>query len=315
MLLAAASHGLAQTPTDTVITRREGSEQTVKRRGTIVEWKGMSLTINSIGRDRDIDDDEIVEVQTQWSDDYRSGVADLKAGKTQIAIVKLQEALKNEPRPWAKRIVRSHLVDAFQSIEKPASAVEQFLQIVREDPYTRFLHLAPLPWAGAANSLDRPAQKWIDSQLPVEQLIGASWLLAGADRDQAIKILGELARDIDPGISSLAIAQLWRIRTNVNAKQVSVWEGIVEKMPSSLQAGPWLVLADAQSRAGQVDDALVNLMRIPILYADQRSLAAAALYRTASLLHNKGQTKRAQSILNELMSVYPQTIWAEQARQ
>jgi tetratricopeptide (TPR) repeat protein len=313
--LAISRIGSAQTQPDTVVTLRKESDQTIKRRGTIVQWKGMSLTIHSSGRDREIDNDDIVEVQTKWSEDYRSGIAELKTGKTQIAIVKLQEALKNESRPWAQRIIRSHLVDAFQSIEKPAAAVDQFLQIVREDPHTRFLHLAPLPWTGSTNSLDQPAQKWIESDEPVQQLIGASWLLGGAQRAKAIEVLQDLSRDIDTGIRNVAIAQLWRVRANVNLKQTQVWQQIIDQMPRSLRAGPCFVLADAQSRAGQVDEAQVNLMRIPILYADQRSLSAAALYRTANLLHNSGQPERAQTILDELVAKYPQTVWAQQVTQ
>lgn len=304
--------GLAQTDGDIVITRRAGSDS-VKRGGKIVEWKGASLTLNTTARNREIDNDEIVEIQTQWSEDYHSGITELKIGKTQIGIVKLQEALRNESRPWAKRIIRSHLVDGFMSIEKHADAVEQFLQIIREDPYTRFINITPLPWTGSTHSLDRPARKWIESNDSLTQLIGASWLLGGTDRDKAIVILEQLTKDFDAGIRNLAIAQLWRVRATANPKQIAVWQGIVEKMPRSLRAGPYFVLSEAQSRVDQVDDALVNLMRIPIQYPQQRTLAAAALYRTARLLHNRGQAGRAQSVLNELVTKYPQTIWADQA--
>ena len=280
-----------------------------------MEWKGRSITLSSGDRDREIDNDDVVEVQTRWSEDYRAGVAELKKGKTQIAILKLQEALKVEARPWARRIIRSHLVDAFESIEQTAPAIDQFLQIVREDPETRFLHLAPLPWTGSTNSLDQPAKNWIQSDEPIQRLIGASWLLGGNQRAEAIEILEVLSRNVDVGVSNVAIAQLWRLRTNVDAKQIQLWQQIIERMPRSLRAGPYFVLADAQSRAGQVEQAKVNLMRIPILYPDQRLLAAAALYRTANLLQNTGQSDQAQTILGELVADYPQTIWARQATQ
>ena len=305
----------AQTESDTVVVRRQDSQQTLKRRGTIVEWKGLSLTLNSNGREREIDNDEIVEVQTGWGQDYVEGVRELKQGKTNQAVIKLQSALASESRPWAKRIIRSRLVDAFQTLEQPAAAVEQFLLIVREDPQTRFLHLAPLPWTGSSNALQSQAQQWIQSREPLMQLIGASWLLSGPQRQQAIKVLESLARDIDARIKNIAIAQLWRTRTTVNQRQTEVWQGIIEKMPRSLRAGPYLVLADAQARTGLTELAQINLMRIPILYPDQQSLSAAALYRAANLMHNGGDTQRAQSLLNELVTNYPQTIWAQQATQ
>ena len=300
---------------DVVVTRRKDSEQTLKRKGTIIEWKGLSLTINSNGIEREIDNDQIIDIQTQWSNAYRTGLAELDSGNAQFAIVNFQEALKNESRPWAQRIIRAKLVDAFQLIEKHADAVGQFLEIVRDDPQTRFLYLAPLPWTGSSNTLDQSARQWIESRDTVSQLIGASWLLGGTHRDQAIKTLEELSRDIDPRIKSIAIAQLWRTRVNVNAKQVEVWQGIAEQMPLDLRAGPYLVLANAQARVGSTELAIVNLMRIPILYSEQKTLSAAALYRSGSLLHNKGQTEQAQTLLNELITNYPQTIWAKQATQ
>ena len=313
--MSVATAGFSQTEADTVIVRRADSQDTIKRKGTIVEWKGMLLTLHSTGRDREIDNDEIVEVQTTWNQDYVDGVTEYNQGKTQQAIVKFQSALNSESRPWAKRIIRSRLVVAFQMMEQPAAAIEQFVQILKEDPQTRFLHFAPLSWTGSSNALQPQAQQWIESREPVMQLLGASWLLGGPNREQAIKLLETLTRDIDARIKNIAIAQLWRTRTNVNPRQTEVWQGIIQKMPRSMRAGPYFVLADAQSRSGQLDLAQINLMRIPILYPDQKSLSAAALYRVAGLLNNSGKTKQAQSIVNELVTQYSQTIWAQQATQ
>lgn len=306
----------AQPALDTIVVRRENSEQTLKRRGSIVQWQGRTLTLHSNGRDREIDNDQIVEVQTAWSQEYVDAVALFNQGQTKEAIAKFQTALIQESRIWAKPIIRSYLVEAFQMVEQPGSAIEQFLQIVRDDPQTRFLPFAPLPWSSAANSLNvQSTEQWLASREPVIQLIGASWLLGGPKRDEAIKTLESLTRDIDPRISHLAIAQLWRTRTNVNLKQTEVWRDIIEKMPRPVRGGPYFVLAEAQARLGQSDAAQISLMRIPILYSKQKSLSAAALYRTASLMHNLGNSEQAQSILNELVLNYPQTIWAKQATQ
>ena len=300
---------------DTVITQKRGAEKTVKRHGKIVDWRGGALTLEFNGREREIDNAEIVQLQTAWNQSYRAGQSELRQGRTKLAIEQFGDAIEKETRPWARRIIRSHLVEAHLAVEQPADAVKQFLEIVSEDPQTRFLHLAPVPWAGSGNALVQQAEKWIEARQPVVQLIGASWLLAGPKRSQAIKRLEELSRDIDPGVRSIAIAQLWRTRANVSAKQTGVWETLVEKMPRKLRAGPLLVLADAQSKCQKTDQALLNLMRIPILYPERRSLGAAALYRSASLLNNKGQAKQAKAILNELTTKYPETIWAQQANQ
>lgn len=312
-LSSATNLAEAQEFEDIVITRKAGSDKTVKRRGRIVAWKGMSLTIHSTNRDREIDNDEIVELQTKWNGFYLSGLQELRAGRTRIAIEKLNQALSEEKRPWAKRIIRSKLVDAHQLIDQPEAAVKHFLEILREDPQSRFLNLTPLPWAGSGNSLVQQSEKWLASRDPATQLIGASWALAGPNRDKAQKVLLSLSNDIDARIRSIAIGQLWRTRANVSEKQTEVWQGLASKMNREYRAGPTFVLAKAQAQCQKTDEALINFMRIPILYPNQRYLCAAALYRAANLLHNSGKSEQGRSLLNELISKYPESIWAQQA--
>jgi len=306
---------LFQQPEDVVFIRKPGGEKTIKRSGEIVQWKGGSLTIHSNGSDREVDNDEIVKLQTTWNKAYRSGLTEMGNGRTRIAIQHFQEALKSERRPWAARIIRSKLIVAFQSIGQPGDAVNQFLTIVDEDSQTRFLNIAPLPWTGSGSELVQQAEKWAEASDPTIKLVGASWMLAGPKREQAVKLLERLSRDIDPRVQSIAIAQLWRSRTNVNAKQTEVWQGLIEKMPRDFRAGPFYVLANAQANCQKIDESLINLMRITILYPEQRTLSAAALYRSAGLLQNKGQKQKANSILNELVTQHPETIWAQQVNQ
>ena len=307
--------GTLQAQLDVVVVKRKRDEGTINRKGAIVEWAGLSLTLSSNGRESEIDNEEIVDVQTKWNPDYLTGLSERNAGRTQVAIHRFQTALTTETRPWAQRIIRAKLVDAMMEVEKPAEAVQQFMRIRREDPQTRFAYLAPLPWTNTGSKLDRQAAEWMKLRDPMSQLIGASWMLGGPNNDVALKQLNELSSSIDPTIQALATAQMWRVRVGVNEKQVQVWLSILGQMPRESKAGPYFVLADAQARAGNVERALVNLMRIPINYSDQRSLAAAALYRTAGLLHNKGEEKKAQAILEELVKRHPHTIWAQQASQ
>lgn len=317
LLVSLGNVGLAQNqaPPDLVVVRRAKSNDTIKRRGTIVQWQGMTLTLHSGGRNREIDNDDIVDFQTAWSKEYVDGVNALRQGKARESLALLQSALSGESRLWAKAIIRSKMVVANQLLEQNASAVEQFLAIVKEDPQSRFLHLAPVAWSGSSSLADSQAEQWINSKEPIVQIIGASWLLAGQKKAEAVKVLDELSRDIDANIKNLAIAQLWRTRTNVNARQIQVWEGIVEKMPRKLRGGPYFVLAQAQAQAGLAESAEINLMRIPILNSEQKALSAEALHRVASLLNNAGKTSESQSVLSELVKKFPQTIWAQQATQ
>ncbi|MDA7858378.1 tetratricopeptide repeat protein [Mariniblastus sp.] len=301
--------------TDTVVTRRKDGAPTVNRKGTITQWIGDSLTINSNGVERKIDNDSIIKIETEWGDNYKLGMQELNSGNPSFAIVQFEEALTNETRPWAKLIIRAHLIEAYQSIEKYADAIRHFQTILREDPQTRFLPLAPICWTSSGTVMADITSRLGNSRDSFLQLIGASWMLANRQRNAGIEILQTLSEDIDPRIKNIAIVQLWRTRLNVTDKQVKPWEKTILGLPREFRAGPYLVLAEAQSRVGQTQPAIANLMRIPILFPEQKSLVAAALYRAGNLLENQGKSDLAQSILNELVTLYPQTIWAKQINQ
>ena len=306
---------LAIGQTDTVVTQRKDGAPTVNRKGTITQWVGDSLTINSKGVERKIDNDTIIKIETEWGDNYQQGVQELNSGNPSFAIVQFEEALTSETRSWAKLIIRAQLIEAYQSIEKYSDAIRHFETILREDPQTRFLPLAPICWTGTGTVMADTTSRLGKSRDSFLQLIGASWMLASPQRNAGIEILQTLSGDIDPRIKNIAIVQLWRTRLNVTDKQIKPWEKTIHGLPRVFRAGPYLVLAEAQSRVGQTQSAIVNLMRIPILFPEQKSLVAAALYRTGNLLDNQGKSDLAQSIFNELVTLYPQTVWAKQINQ
>lgn len=314
LLSNGSSSSFAHSQEDIVVTRRKNSQETVKRRGTIKEWKGFAITITTNVGEKEIENDAIVEVQTNWQPDYVAGLQSLESGDLTAAIKQFRAALKSERRTWAQRIIRADLVRAYQATENHLAAVEQFLAITGEDPQTRFFHLCPLPWLPSNAAMNQPAQQWMKSNDPVQRLIGASWLLTGREQESSVKVLDELSRDIDANIKYLAIAQLWRTRSlSVNARQIEVWEKLISSMPKPIRAGPWLILSEAQSRADQVNEATINLLRIPILYPEQIGLSGAALYRAGHLLHNTGRTYESQTVWNELRQKHPGSIWAQQA--
>lgn len=306
---------VGQERVDVIVTKRENGKETVKRRGEIVDWKGDSLTLRSNGRDREIKNQEIVEVQTAWTEEYVQGCQFYEQGNVAKAAELLQKAIQTDPRDWADRIARAKLIDIYLTLEQPAAAVEQFIQILADDRETRFFYQMPIPWFDSGQNLIQPARKWISTNDPVGKLLGASWLIESPDRDKAIKVLEELSGHADPTVKSFAIAQLWRIRPNPSSKQVEVWKNLVNKMPRDLRAGPLSLLANGQMRAGQANEAMISLMKIRILYPKQKTLGAAALYRASLLLQNKGNTSQAKLMLSELVSQFPQSVWARQAGQ
>ena len=302
--------------TDIVVTQREPGSPIVNRKGTITNWIGDSLTIDSKGVEREIDNNTILKFETTWGNSYQLGKQELDSGNPSFAIVQFEEALTNETRPWAKLIIRAQLIDAYQSTEKYADAIRHFEAILRQDPQTRFFPLAPICWTGTGTVPADTTSRLGNSRNPFLQLIGASWMLSKPpQRNTGIQLLQTLSEDIDPRIKNIAIVQLWRTRLNVTDKQIRPWKNIISSLPREFRAGPYFVLAEAQTRVGQTQTAIANLMRIPILFPKQKSLVAAALYRVGNLLDNQGEAELAKSIFNELVTLYPQTVWAKQLSQ
>lgn len=305
--------GLAQV--DTVVTRGDNSSATAKHRGVITNWTGPSLSLQNGTRTREIDNDRIVEIQTSWNPDYLLGKQLLETGKVSQAAAKLRTALAGETRPWAQTIIRSELVRALSAAEDYPVAIQEFAKIIAADPNTRFMHLVPLPWSGSVGnaSVEKIAQPLLASSETALQLIGASWLTGGSDRARARRVLEKLATDDEPEIAGLAAAQLWRTEiASVDQMKAGHWEQRILQMPNSVRAGPYYVLAMAQARLNQDQQAAVNLMRIPILFPEQEALCSASLYKCAKLLHNSGQTDEAKTLWTELLQNHPESIWAKQ---
>ena len=312
-IVGAAPHLLAQD----VVTLRTGPDQTVKRRGTIVEWLGNTITMEINGRPRSIDTDELVDVETPWPAGYDQAAGLLKQRQFAAAAPLLQQALTEEQRPWARRIILARLVECSLALDDPRTGMLAFVQIVKEDPDTRFFHLAPLPWLSSlgADAMAGATKPWLQSSEPVERLFGAAWNLSGADLQAADAVLAELEQTAGPNIASLARAQRWRVqRIAADQPRIDRWAAQVRGMPHAVRAGALLMLADAQTRNGLETDAAINLMRVVALYPAQYQLAAYALYECGQLRHNAGRPEEARRLWNEASREYGLSSWSRQAQ-
>lgn len=311
ILLLSHSAAVSQ---DVVVIRHSDGKKELKRKGQIDQWIGQTLTLKSDLGVRNIDNDKIIRVETKWSEDYQAGLQLMAANQFSPAIKRFQTALKSEQRPWAKNVIRAKIVHCATSIESYGLAATRFEEIVKHDPQTRFLNMAPIKWTSTAGStnLGSLAKEWMDTNDPTLQLIGASWSTTGITKKQAVSKLEQLTKDFDPKIAGLAAAQLWKARgLSATEKQIDVWIKKLDQLPENLRAGPWFVIAEAQRRAKLNEKAAINFMRVPILYPEQRSLSAAALYQVAGLMHNTNRLSEEAILKNELKENFGDTIWAK----
>jgi len=288
-----------------VVVEKKPDGTTVKRQGEIVDWIGVSLKLDQSGRMREIDNDQIESIETRWPPEYTQALSQIENGELAQAASALGEALEQERRLWAQNVILAKLIGVQQALEQHVSAAQTFFRLVGNDPQSRFLHLAPLPWETGKSGGNLPsaaqAQQWLESgghagsDLAAVSLVAASWLMTSRPQD-ARPVLEELANDLDPTISALAVGR----------RRLAI-------MPQAASAGPLYTIASATSQASMNDLALRDFMRIVILHPDQGIIAAPALYRAANLLHNEGRTQVAASLVEELKTKYPQSPWAREA--
>ena len=243
------------------------------------------------------------------------------AGKTNQAIQKYLDALTEEQRPWAQRIIRSKLMTAYQLIGNSTAAIQEFRTIIEQDPNSRFIDQMPLPWSNRVPRVTG-ASDWLDSDQPPIRLLGAGWSLTSQTNQQkkAAAALDDLAGDLDPRIRDLATSQLWRLRTRLNPRQIQQWQRVVNEMEPVNRAGALLILANAQRKQGDLDSALLNWMKIVTLHEQQSPLVAASLFQIASALKsyspestNQKTYPKAEQFLAELQQRFPESTWAQQA--
>ena len=294
---------------DSIVHQSENG-RAVRREGMIIAWSGLTLRLQQSGRTRDFDGAEVIAIETRWPNGYEQGLQELARRDYASALSSFSEALVQEQRPWAKNIIRSKRLACLLAAEELPAAAQTFFEIIAADPQSRFAPMCPLRWTGNQSGMNKMAADWINSDEPIVQLLGASWLI-GTDAKTARPVLEELTRDIDPTVAGLAVGQLWNARqTKMTAAEIDVWRKKIETMPIPARAGARFAIAAAQSRSGFTEAAITSYMRVAILHPDQPLISAPALYQSAALLHNTGHSDSASRLMIELKSKYPASNWS-----
>jgi tetratricopeptide (TPR) repeat protein len=277
----------------------------VKRTGQILDYTGAELKLRtSLGLDETIPASRVVEFQTKWTPSHQEGDAARTKGQLDEAVAAYRLALAEERRPWARRRIAAELAGAYLEAGRIESAGDEFLAIVASDPATMHFDIIPIAWRpgppGAA--LERHASGWLQrAQAPVARVLGASWLLAGPRRVEAIAALEQLVKSTDSRVAGLAAIQLWRTRLiTATAADVAAWRGQLEKMPPEIQAAGWYVLGDVYARLDQPDQAALAYLKAPIVFRSQRAMAADALLAAGRQLEKMGRRDQAAGLYREL---------------
>jgi tetratricopeptide (TPR) repeat protein len=276
----------------------------IKKQGQILDYTGTELKLRtSLGRDETIFAGRILEFKTTWTPQHLAGDAARAAGNLDEAIAAYEEARRVETRPWAVRQIMAELAGTYLEAGRIDQAGDEFMAIVASDPVTQHYETIPIAWRAAAPDagLEARAAKWLAARAPLAQLLGASWLLAGSQRSEAIAALETVSTSADPRLAALATCQLWRAKL-VSAKptDVALWQGQLEKMPREVQAAGWYVLGELWSRQNEPERAALAYLKVPLLFRRQRAMAADALLAAGKQLEKMGQASEAAGLYREI---------------
>jgi tetratricopeptide (TPR) repeat protein len=305
---------------DTVVYRT-GNDQSSRASvtGTIDDYVGGRLTIRSgAGAQQMIPAERIVEIQSDWTPAETLGDQRSREGNLAEAVKNYQQALRDEKRVWVQRQIVAKLVGSYGQLEQFDLAGEAFLRLLRSDPQTPHFGVIPLSWMtfSPTPALHQRAAAWMaNSQDSVSALLGASWLLSTAQRAAAMQSLQRLLTDRDPRVAMLAQTQLWRTRSAMaTSEEIQGWEAWLTRLPGDLRAGPCCVIGQAWSTRGLRDKSALAYLRVPILYGNDRRLAAAALLSAGGELEKIGQVQEAVTLYGEVVRDYVAAPAAAEAR-
>ncbi len=243
--------------------------------------------------------------------DSLTGAADAAraAGRFDQALVLYQKAMEGNPPRRTKLRIIAGSVRCYQALDRPERVGEAFLLLVRDDPQTPQFDCIPLAWLPRrpSVSLEQTAGKWLGRTEPAAQLLGASYLLTTGERSKAMATLRRLAVGPDRRVAQLAMAQTWRATlTTADDEQLDAIEQTIRRMPERFAAGPYFVLGRAYLQRQQWEKAALALLRVPILYPQQRPLAAQSLADAGRAMEQLGRTDRAVRLYRELIREYPE---------
>ena len=302
---------------DKVTIRRDRDDVVQELSGRILAYDREQLVLHNGDQQRTIPTGTIVEIETDWGPNYIRARQFARAGEWERAIESYATARHRERRVWAQQQILRDLALTHRKRGDMERAGKIALALITDHPRTCALDALPLSWTAepAGPALTRQARVWVASgRSAAARLLGASWLLSGPSRSQAMRVLEELSQDVEPWVAQLATAQLWRSSlVQVTATECRRWERMIERMPPTLRAGPLYMLGQAWQRQREYQRAALTFMKIPILHTDQDWLAVAALMAAADVLSQTDEKQAAASVYREIVTRYPYSQHAEAA--
>jgi tetratricopeptide (TPR) repeat protein len=260
----------------------------------------------------------ISAVETYRAPTHQTGIERYRRGDIAAAIADFQQALQREQRKWMRREILSWIVRCHQRQGDRDAAAARFVEIVAEEPHTRFWNVAPLTWMASTPSerLQVSGKHWVTAPTEAVRLVGASVLLgAPQTRLTGIAELHKLARSQDRYVGALAQAQIWNatLGTNITSvEELARWERDIGRMPESIRGGPWFALGQARVHRNEPEEAAAAFLRVLIVHDADELLAARAGLEAGLALERINRDDESRTVLQEVVDRFP---WSDAARE
>lgn len=272
--------------------------------GELIELSGArTLLWNAeLQQPRRLDAERVIALEFAWqTSEAEQAHRRFVAGDWPAVISKHPSAIRSGVILWQQRLLLAELVAALAAHQQWGVSGRLFEQLVERDPPPLLLAYGPYAWGGglgvAADQMQEPARKWLVASEPALQLLGASWLLGGPQRAEAVSVLERLRQDPSSAVAAMAVAQLWRIVPPAQySERAAGWLNHRERMLLPLQIGPSLVLADKALQQGQVDQAVGHWLRIATLHVERYDAAIRAVALADEALRSAGRSEEAQRL-------------------
>ena len=177
---------------DIVHFRHPHDGREVRATGEILDYTARQLRIRgSAGNETSISSSAIVRIDSSWTVEHGEADRLMAAGQFDHAIGQFRAAYGKEPRPWARQRILAQIIWCYRAPGQLELAGDYFAQLVQAVPDMPYLDAVPLVWGPYQPSaaMERQSKVRLQEQgSPAVALMGASWLLSGADARSASDI-------------------------------------------------------------------------------------------------------------------------------
>ncbi len=279
--------------------------------GNIEELDERRIVFVEDEKRREIPSDRVTQVDPVWRTQMAADADKLFAARRyREAKDAIAKAVTNDLPRWQQRVLVAEFVDVFAALGEYRLAGGVYLKsLAANQPPAMLLAHMPMNWTSLeADRLHyEAAVEWLASADESAQLLGASWMLLGSDREAARAKLSKLQSSKNAALASLAVAQSWRLVPPLETPaKLAEWFEFRDRLIEPLQIGPTEFIAERCARTGMIDLALGQWSRIATVHSSHSHRAFNALSAAARTLNQRSRSEEAKRFLTWAEEFKPQ---------